>query len=101
MLELEALEVIQHTLAQRWLVVKKEGTWTSGQSSPVHSSIAGCVDALVPRELNPQGACHFWEGLNCCVVVVLFSSDLLTFGLRKFDGKFVRVCSVSAQGHPL
>jgi hypothetical protein len=29
MLELEALEVTQHTLAQRWLVVEKEGTWTS------------------------------------------------------------------------
>lgn len=82
-------------------MVKKEGTWTSGQSSPVHSLIADCVDALVPRELNPQGACHFGEGLNCRVAIVLFSSDLLTFGLRKFEEKFVRVCSVFAQGHPL
>lgn len=60
MLELEALEVTQHTLAQRWLVVEEEGTWTGvclftlESFCPVHSSIAGCVDTLVPRELNPQ-----------------------------------------------
>lgn len=35
MLELEALEVTQHTLAQRWLVMKKEGTWPSGQRAVV------------------------------------------------------------------
>lgn len=70
--------------------------WTES-CGPVHSSIAVCVDALVPRELNPQGTCHFWEGLNCCVMIVLFSSDFLTFGPRTFDGNFVRVCSVSAQ----
>lgn len=74
-------------------------TFTLESCCLVHSSIAGCGDTLVFRELNSPGYMPLlgdFELLCGDSVIQQWLANHYYIGLRKF----VRVCSVSAQGHP-